>query len=178
MTDRRGYQLSLRGNQDETVVFKLWPLLLDVMLPALTHAKIDVPSNCGAFLPSDVPLEVRRACETIRDLAAAEQKKAERGRLLSWLFPQMLRLDSSQPDHLELLRVLGPYLVTEVYAEGEQEYVLCIGDFPTDLQARLTDTEAAALSSTMRAAGLEPQTVLEGLWGCRAAALTACQPGR
>jgi hypothetical protein len=81
----------------------------------------------------------------------------------SWLFPRLLRLDPSQPDHLQLLRVLGPYVVTEVYAEGEQPYVLCTGDVPTDLQARLTDTEAAALKTTMRAAGLEPQAVLEGL---------------
>jgi hypothetical protein len=163
MNDQRDHQLSLRSDQDETVVFKLWPLLLDAMFPALTHAKIDVPSNCDAFLPIDVPPEVRQACETIRDMAAAEQKKGQRRRFLSWLFPRMLHLDPSQPDHLELLRVLGPYLVTEVYAEGEQEYVLCIGDFPTDLQARLTNTEAAALRSTMREAGLDSQAVLEGL---------------
>jgi hypothetical protein len=72
-------------------------------------------------------------------------------------------LDPSQPAQLELLGVFGPYVVTEVYAEGEQAYVLCIGDVPTDLQARLTDTEAAALKTTMWAAGLEPQAVLEGL---------------
>jgi hypothetical protein len=163
MRDRRDHRLYLRSDQDETVVFKLWPLLLDVMLPSLTHAEIDVLPDCDALLPIDVPPEVRRACETIRDMAAAEQKRGERRRFLSWLFPRLLRLDPSQPDHLQLLRVLGPYVVTEVYAEGEQPYVLCTGDVPTDLQARLTDTEAAALKTTMRAAGLEPQAVLEGL---------------
>jgi hypothetical protein len=40
MSDRRDHQLSLRSDQDETVVFKLWPLLLDAMFPALTHAEI------------------------------------------------------------------------------------------------------------------------------------------
>jgi hypothetical protein len=163
MRDRRDHQLYLRSGQDETVVFKLWPLLLDVMLPGLTHAEIDVLPDCDARLPIDVPPEVRRACETIRDMAAAEQKREERRRFLSWLFPRMLRLDPSQPEQLELLRIFGPYVVTEVYAEGEQEYVLCIGDVPTDLQARLTDTEAAALRTTMRVAGLEPRAVLEGL---------------
>jgi hypothetical protein len=96
-------------------------------------------------------------------MATTEQQRGQRRRFLSWLFPRMLRLDPSQPEHLELLRVLGPYVVTEVYAQGEQAYVLCIGDVPTDLQARLTDTEVAALSSTMCSAGLEPQAVLEGL---------------
>jgi hypothetical protein len=163
MSARRDHQLSLRSDRDETVVFKLWPLLLDAMFPALTHAEIDVLPDCDAFLPIDVPPEVRQACETLRDLAASEQRRGERRRFLSWLFPRMLRLDLSQPDHLELLRVLGPYVVTEVYAKDEQEFVLCMGDVPTDLSARLTDSEAAVLSSTMRAAGLDPQTVLEGL---------------
>jgi hypothetical protein len=162
MSDRRDHQLSLRSDRDETVVFKLWPLLLEAMFPALTHAEIDVLPDCDAFLPIDVPPEVRQACETIRDLAASEQRRGERRRFLSWLSPGMLRLDLSQPDHLRLLRDLGPYVVTEVYAKDEQEFVLCIGDVPTDLYARLTDSEAAALS-TMRVAGLDPQAVLEGL---------------
>jgi len=56
----------------------------------------------------------------------------------------MLRLDLGRLGHLELLRVLGPYV-------------------PTDLWARLTSAEAAALTSTMRATGLEPRAVLESL---------------
>ncbi len=161
MSDRRDHHLSLRADQEE-VVFKLWPLLLDVMLPALTHAEIDVLPDCDALLPIDVAPEVRQACETIREMAAAEQQRGERRRFLSWLFPSMLRLDLSRPKHLELLRVLGPYVVIEVYAKGEKAVVLCMGDVPTDLSARLTDAEAAALRSAMRATGLELQAVLEG----------------
>jgi hypothetical protein len=131
------------------------------MLPALTHAEIDVLPDCDALLPIDVPPEVRQACEAIREMAATERQRGERRRFLSWLFPSMLRLDLSRPNHLELLKVLGPYVVTEVYAKGEEAFVLCIGDVPTDLSARLTDAEAAAVRRAMRATGLELQAVLE-----------------
>jgi hypothetical protein len=161
MSDRRDHHLFLRTDQDEAVAFKLWPLLVDVMVPALTHAEIDVLPDCEALLPIDVPPEVRQACETIREMAAAERQRGERRRFLSWLFPRMLRLDLSRPNHLELLKVLGPYVVTEVYAEGEEASVLCMGDVPTDLSARLTGAEAAALRSAMRATGLEPDAVLD-----------------
>src|SRR5574341_37456 len=137
----RSHQLCLKGDQDEEVALKLWPLLLEVVLPALTHAQINVLPDCDALLPMGVGPEVRKACETVRAMAAAQPADQPKG-IRSWFRPRMLRLDARQPAHLELLQILGPFALTECHAEGSHEFVVGTGDVPTDAEVRLTDTEA------------------------------------
>jgi len=157
MATRHQYHLS--PGQERATVLALWPLLLDLLQPVMTHATIRTLQDCYTL---DL-LEAQNAFEICRQVHAREvaaRTTDRRSLVRRWLSPA-LDLDPATADDAAILHLLGPYARTEIFTSDDPMPVLASGDALTDLTARLTDEEAKTLSSTLQAAQL-PATVLTG----------------
>jgi hypothetical protein len=142
-------------------VLALWPLLLDLLQPVMTHATIRTLQDCYTLDLLRAPDNAFEMCPP-SPRSRGRGKETDRRRLVRrWLQPNALDLDPAAADPAAILRVLGPYARTEIFTSDDPMPVLASGDAVTDLTARLTDEEAKALSSTLLAAQL-PATVLTG----------------
>ena len=139
----------------------LWPLLLDLLQPVMTHATIRTLQDCYTLDLLQAPPNVFEICRQVHAREVAARKANRTSRFRRWLQPKALDLNPAAADDATILRVLGPYARTEIFAGDDPAPVLVRGDAATDLTARLTDEEAKALSSTLLAAQL-PATVLTG----------------
>jgi hypothetical protein len=142
-------------------VLALWPLLLDLLQPVMTHATIRTLQNCYTLDLLQAPQNVFETCRQVHARELAARKTDRRSLVRRRLQPKALDLDPAAADDAAILRVLGPYARTEIFTSDDPMPVLVRGDAVTDLTARLTDEEAKALSSTLQAAQL-PSTVLKG----------------
>jgi hypothetical protein len=142
-------------------VLELWPLLLDLLQPIMTHATIRTLQDCYALDLLEAPPHVIEICRQVHARAVAARKANRTSLIRRWLEPKALDLDPAAANDATILRVLGPYTRTEIFTSDDPAPVLVRGNAATDLTARLTDEEAQALSSRLQAAQL-PATVLKG----------------
>jgi hypothetical protein len=159
LAPRRQYHLS--PGHDGATVQGLWPLLLELLQPVMTHATIRTLQDCYTLDLLEAPPYVVEICREVHAREVAARKTDRRSLVRRWLEPKALDLDPAAADDAAILRVLGPYARTEIFAGDDPAPVLVRGNAVTDLTARLTDEEAQALSSRLQAAQL-PATVLKG----------------
>jgi hypothetical protein len=160
LAPRRQYHLS--PEHEGATVLGLWPLLLDLLQPVMTHATIRTLQDCYALDLLEAPPHVVEICRQVHAREVAARKADRTSRFRRWLQPpKALDLDPAAADDAAILRVLGPYARTEIFTSDDPAPVLVRGNAATDLTARLTDEEAQALSARLQAAQL-PATVLKG----------------
>jgi hypothetical protein len=123
-------------------VLRLWPLLLDLLQPVMTHATIRTLQDCYALDLLEAPPYVLETCRQVHAREVAARKADRRSRVRRWLQPKALDLDPAAADDAMILRVFGPYARTEIFAGDDPVPVLVRGDAVTDLWARLTDQES------------------------------------
>jgi hypothetical protein len=157
MATRHRHHLS--PGQKRATVLALWPLLLDLLQPVMTHATIRTLQDCFTLDLLAAPPDVVEMCRQVHAREVAAGKTDGRALVRRWLQPKALGLDPAAADDAAILRVLGPYARTEIFTSDDPTPVLASGEAVTDITARLTDEEAKALSSTLHAAQL-PATAL------------------
>jgi hypothetical protein len=135
--------------------------VIAVLTVVITHATIRTLQDCHALALLEAPPYVVETCRQVHAREVAARKADRTSRFRRWLEPKALDLDPAAADDATILRVLGPYARTEIFAGDDPAPVLVRGNAATDLAARLTDEEAQALSSRLQAAQL-PATVLRG----------------
>jgi len=155
------HQHHLSPGQERATVLALWPLLLELLQPVMTHATIRTLQDCYTLDLLEAPQNTFEICRQVHAREVAARKTDRRSLVRRWLQPMALDLDPAAADDAAILHVLGPYARTEIFTSDDPMPVLASGDAVTDLTARLTDEEAQALSSTLQAAQL-PATVLTG----------------
>ncbi len=155
------HQHHLSPGQKRATVLALWPLLLDLLQPVMTHATIRTLQDCYTLDLLAAPPHVVEICRQVHAREVEARKTDRRNLVRRWLQPKALGLDPATADDAAILHVLGPYARTEIFTSDDPIPILASGDAVTDLTARLTSEEAEALSSTLQAAQL-PAAVLTG----------------
>jgi hypothetical protein len=106
LAPRRQYHLS--PEQEGATVLGLWPLLLDLLQPVMTHATIRTLQDCYALDLLEAPPYVVETCRQVHAREVAARKTDRRSLVRRWLEPKALDLDPAAADDATILRVLGP----------------------------------------------------------------------
>jgi hypothetical protein len=105
LAPRRQYHLS-PGHS--ATVLALWPLLLDLLQPVMTHATIRTLQNCYTLDLLQAPQNVFEICRQVHARELAARKTDRRSLVRRRLQPKALDLDLAAADDAAILRVLVP----------------------------------------------------------------------